>query len=311
MHDQTSHQSIHARGYIVHHDAQPSMQPFQLSRRPGLHNIEQTKQRKSQQSMPDLHRAHHQRDPLPCHLVDHYMSRGLRARSRAPQWSRRYADQSRRNRRNSGRDGKTYCVQMRRARREEPQGRRGQRGPCSRPRSDQTDPEECPRRPGPECSFSGLSRHRPCGARFPDSVPQAPRDRVSARRSGSPRSPTCPDRSPGSGRCRRGRTHPRPLPPSCRSDISTQPVACSRLLSGRRNHPRHHVVVVRLGDLAAIKAPRVQLIEGPEIVDIDLAVNLRRVELRPALPQQRCLLRFAFHQHIQLAPRPGGSFSRG
>src|SRR5882757_10229628 len=61
---------------------------------------------------------------------------------------------------------------------------------------------------------------------------------------------------------------------------------------------------MRLGDLRTIKGARHQRLVRAEIVDVDLAVDLRRVELGAALPQQRRLLALAFDQDIHRAADP-------
>src|SRR5271165_343832 len=75
MHDQANQKRINPGRHVIHHDAQPAMQPFQLPCWPGLHNIKQTKQPESQQCMPNLDRAGDKRDPLPGHFVDYDLPR--------------------------------------------------------------------------------------------------------------------------------------------------------------------------------------------------------------------------------------------
>lgn len=48
--------------------------------------------------------------------------------------------------------------------------------------------------------------------------------------------------------------------------------------------PRHQIIVVRFRDLATVKFPRREFRAVAKIVDEQLAVNLRRVHLRPAFP---------------------------
>src|SRR5580692_5937816 len=61
-----------------------------------------------------------------------------------------------------------------------------------------------------------------------------------------------------------------------------------------------------LGDLAAIKLARFQLLKRPEVVDIHGAVDFGCMELRAALPEQRRLFRFTLDQHIELPAYPRG-----
>src|SRR5450631_3801563 len=88
-------------------------------------------------------------------------------------------------------------------------------------------------------------------------------------------------------------------PESVRADPTFRglwPLDCSERWRQRRFRPptplssfddaRHHVVVVGLDDLAAIKRSRHQRLVRAEIVDQNLAVNLRGMQHGPPLPQQ-------------------------
>src|ERR1035438_4162542 len=65
-----------------------------------------------------------------------------------------------------------------------------------------------------------------------------------------------------------------------------------------------YVVVVGFGDLGAVKAAGLEGGQVAEVVDVELAVDLRGVELGAALPEQRRLFAFSFGQHDQLAAYP-------
>src|SRR5579862_4787856 len=78
----------------------------------------------------------------------------------------------------------------------------------------------------------------------------------------------------------------------------------TQLSRRRRNHPRHHVVIVGLGDFGAIETARLQLLEAAEVVDVHFAVDLRRMVFGAALPQQRRLLALALRQQRHLAAHP-------
>lgn len=55
------------------------------------------------------------------------------------------------------------------------------------------------------------------------------------------------------------------------------------------NDPRHQIVIMRLGNLAAIEGARHEFLVVAKIVDEQLAVNLRSMHLGAAFPQQVCL----------------------
>jgi len=181
---------------------------------------------------------------------------------------------------------------MRRTRRDIPDRRGYQRRPRSRTGSNKADPEKGPQGPCPGRASSLLCalrsfrsrRHRPSAGRSPDSALPAPQDQALPTRSGRRRLPTCPDRSDGSGHCRKGSGRPRQSPASCTSDNGGQSACsrlflCSQLIPALRNHSRDHIVVVNLGDLTAIEPSHVQLFESAEVVDEDLTVDLGRMKL--------------------------------
>ena len=67
-------------------------------------------------------------------------------------------------------------------------------------------------------------------------------------------------------------------------------------IADRESDTGHHVVLVGLGDLGAVEAAGFERFQIAEVVDVDLAVDFRRVELGAAFPQQRSLFAFAFGQ---------------
>src|ERR1022692_3895801 len=55
--------------------------------------------------------------------------------------------------------------------------------------------------------------------------------------------------------------------------------------------PRHHIVIVRLSNLRTIKRPWHQRLMRPEVINQHLAIDLRRMQRSPSLPQHSA---FAF-----------------
>ena len=68
--------------------------------------------------------------------------------------------------------------------------------------------------------------------------------------------------------------------------------------------PRHHIVVVRLGNLRPIEGPHHQLFVRSKVVDQHLAVDLRSVQRSPTLPKQFGLLALTLHQNIDFPADP-------
>lgn len=64
-----------------------------------------------------------------------------------------------------------------------------------------------------------------------------------------------------------------------------------RISEQKLKQSRYHIVVVRFGDLAAVELALADILAITEIVDIDHAINLRRVHGGPSLPQQIRLFR--------------------
>ena len=52
----------------------------------------------------------------------------------------------------------------------------------------------------------------------------------------------------------------------------------------------YQIIFVRFGDLTTIELARLEFLAISEIVDEQLAIDLRSVHLRPAFPEQLCLL---------------------
>src|SRR5271156_5703696 len=67
-----------------------------------------------------------------------------------------------------------------------------------------------------------------------------------------------------------------------------------------------HVVVVGLGDFGAVEGAGDEGFVGAEVVDEDLAVDLRSVERGAALPEEFSLFGFALDEEVDLAPYPLG-----
>ena len=76
------------------------------------------------------------------------------------------------------------------------------------------------------------------------------------------------------------------------------------MLERTAQNARDDIVVVGLGDLRAVEAPLLQRGQLSEVVDVDFAIDLWRVELRPALPEQRRLFAFSFGQYEQFPAYP-------
>ena len=70
------------------------------------------------------------------------------------------------------------------------------------------------------------------------------------------------------------------------------------------------IVVMRLGNLGAVEGAGDERFVGAEVVDEDLAVDLRRVENRTTLPEQIGLFALAFNQQIDFAANPLSLFAR-
>ncbi len=64
--------------------------------------------------------------------------------------------------------------------------------------------------------------------------------------------------------------------------------------------PRHHIVLVRLGNLAAIELTLTHIVVIAEVVHVHDAIDLRRMHCRAALPKQVGFFRRAFQQHVEL-----------
>ena len=67
---------------------------------------------------------------------------------------------------------------------------------------------------------------------------------------------------------------------------------------------RDQVVVVRFGDLGAIELSGFEFLEIAEVVDVDLAVDFRGVELGAAFPKHGGLFAFAFGKNYEFATDP-------
>jgi len=156
-----------------------------------------------------------------------------------------------------------------------------QRCPRSRASGQKSNSEDCGGDPRP-CRFSAClgrrHRHFWAGGSL-RSAPQALQDQELARRCDTLRSPTCPDRSNGSGRCRTENIR-RPSQPARGMLGSAMPYSQTwQSLPAASQNARNHVVFVRLGNLAAIELSCSQFFIMSKVVDVNRAINLRRMIL--------------------------------
>src|SRR5579863_1818038 len=70
------------------------------------------------------------------------------------------------------------------------------------------------------------------------------------------------------------------------------------------DYTRNQVVVVGFCDLGTIELSGFEFLKCAEVVDVDLAVNLRRVELGAAFPEQGRLFAFTFGEDDKFATDP-------
>ena len=82
------------------------------------------------------------------------------------------------------------------------------------------------------------------------------------------------------------------------------PLAPLTPLDFRCENAGDEVVVVSFGDFRAVEAAGFEIFETPEVVNVDLAVDLGRVELRAAFPEQRRFCALAFGKHCEFAADP-------
>src|SRR5437763_15986490 len=68
--------------------------------------------------------------------------------------------------------------------------------------------------------------------------------------------------------------------------------------------PREYVIIPRFRELSTVALPRLRMSDAAEIVDVELAVNFRRMHLSAALPQQICVFGRAFQQDVEFAADP-------
>src|SRR5438045_4509148 len=81
--------------------------------------------------------------------------------------------------------------------------------------------------------------------------------------------------------------------------------ALDEMQAGKRSgKPRDYVVITRFRELATVELPRLRICDAAEIVDVELAVNFRRMHLSAALPQQICVFGRAFQQDLEFAADP-------
>src|SRR5207302_1442187 len=68
--------------------------------------------------------------------------------------------------------------------------------------------------------------------------------------------------------------------------------------------PRDYVIITRFRELPTVELPRLRICDAAEVVDVELAVNLRRMHLSAALPEQICVFGRAFQQDVEFAADP-------